>query len=238
MRALVLSDLHFEFHADSGRDLMKSIAAHSAGIDVCILAGDIVGFGGLTYIFEWFARLFPDVVYVQGNHEFYGCSRHKVNKRVKQLCDKFPNLHWLDNKAVKIHGQKIVGAPLWFMEDPLASSWDFSDFIHIPDFRSWVYEQNKKACRFLASTIRSEDVVITHHLPTFKSVAPQYRDACNAFFVCDIESMMRAASPRLWIHGHTHASLDYQLEETRVVCNPFGYPHELNPDFTFKVIDI
>lgn len=211
---------------------------HSTGFDVCILAGDIVGFDEINYILEWFSRIFPHVVYIQGNHEFYGCTRHKVNKRVQQLCDRTPNLHWLDNGVVQIKGQRFVGTPLWFLEDPLASSWDFSDFIHIHGFRSWVYEQNKKACRFLANTITSTDVVITHHLPTKKSVAPQYQDECNAFFVCDIESMMRAAKPKVWIHGHTHTSLDYQLEETRVVCNPFGYPHELNSDFTFKVLDL
>jgi Icc-related predicted phosphoesterase len=36
----------------------------------------------------------------------------------------------------------------------------------------------------------------------------------------------------LWIHGHTHESMDYTLAGTRVVCNPRGYlPDEPNPGF-------
>jgi hypothetical protein len=32
--------------------------------------------------------------------------------------------------------------------------------------------------------------------------------------------------PRLWVHGHTHTTCDYELGSTRVACNPYGYPHE------------
>jgi hypothetical protein len=27
----------------------------------------------------------------------------------------------------------------------------------------------------------------------------------------------------LWVHGHTHDSFDYEVNGTRVVCNPRGY---------------
>jgi len=29
----------------------------------------------------------------------------------------------------------------------------------------------------------------------------------------------------LWLHGHTHNNFDYNVNGTRVVCNPMGYPH-------------
>ena len=31
----------------------------------------------------------------------------------------------------------------------------------------------------------------------------------------------------LWIHGHTHNNFDYEVNGTRVVCNPRGDPHPL-----------
>jgi hypothetical protein len=43
--------------------------------------------------------------------------------------------------------------------------------------------------------------------------------------------------PALWLHGHVHHSLDYQLFDTRVVCNPRGYfDLELNPLFNPALI--
>ena len=46
--------------------------------------------------------------------------------------------------------------------------------------------------------------------------------------------------PRLWIHGHTHESFDYEIGKTRVVCNPRGYASteenkEFRPDYTLVV---
>jgi hypothetical protein len=30
----------------------------------------------------------------------------------------------------------------------------------------------------------------------------------------------------LWIYGHTHRASDLEVEGTRVISNPRGYPHE------------
>jgi hypothetical protein len=30
----------------------------------------------------------------------------------------------------------------------------------------------------------------------------------------------------LWIHGHMHDPFDYEINGTRVICNPRGYPGE------------
>ena len=35
----------------------------------------------------------------------------------------------------------------------------------------------------------------------------------------------------LWVHGHSHTAVDYDVAGTRVVCNPRGYPGE---DTDFK----
>ena len=32
--------------------------------------------------------------------------------------------------------------------------------------------------------------------------------------------------PKLIVHGHTHRRMDYMLGDTRVICNPRGYPGE------------
>ena len=48
----------------------------------------------------------------------------------------------------------------------------------------------------------------------------------NRFFVSDETPLILDKKPRLWVHGHTHLTCDYMLGETRVVCNPHGYPKE------------
>jgi hypothetical protein len=71
-------------------------------------------------------------------------------------------------------------------------------------------------------------VVATHRL----SIHPKYHeDALNPAFATDLDRLVRAPVA-LWIHGHTHESLDYVVNGARVVCNPRGYlPIEPNAAF-------
>jgi hypothetical protein len=102
-----------------------------------------------------------------------------------------------------------------------------NDFTAILGFTEWVYDVNQRAQRFLRAIVQPGDIVLTHHLPAQKSVAPQFRGSpLNSFFLCAQEPLMLVGKPAIWCHGHTHASADYRLGETRVVCNPFGYPGE------------
>jgi predicted phosphodiesterase len=70
-------------------------------------------------------------------------------------------------------------------------------------------------------------VVVTHHLPSGRSVAPKYaKDMVSAIYASNLpqDVLMGAA---VWIHGHAHTSFDYQIGDrersARVVCNPRGY---------------
>jgi predicted phosphodiesterase len=68
-------------------------------------------------------------------------------------------------------------------------------------------------------------VVVTHFAPHPRSIAPAYfGHRANPGFVLDLKNMMGPAA--LWIHGHTHTYFDYNVDGTRVVCNPRGIPGE------------
>ena len=67
-------------------------------------------------------------------------------------------------------------------------------------------------------------VVITHHAPTPRSIAPRFRrSALNPGFASNLERVIGRYQPALWIHGHMHDSVDVTLGATRVLANPGGY---------------
>ena len=39
----------------------------------------------------------------------------------------------------------------------------------------------------------------------------------------DLDPLIHARRPALWLHGHTHAQVDVVVGATRVVANPHGY---------------
>lgn len=86
---------------------------------------------------------------------------------------------------------------------------------------------HERARAWLAATLarpaEGPRVVVTHHLPSWRSVSPAYIGApSNPAFASDLDDLLPAAD--LWIHGHTHGSHDYLAAGCRVVCNPRGYP--------------
>jgi len=76
----------------------------------------------------------------------------------------------------------------------------------------------------LAKPFAGRTVVVTHHAPHPGSVSSQFQgDPVTPAFVSDLSGLINCRQPDLWIHGHTHASFDYHVGRTRVLCNPHGY---------------
>lgn len=105
MKLYVLSDLHLEF-----ADFEPDYAALGAA-DVVVLAGDIhIG----TKALRWARDTFQDkpIVYVVGNHEFYGHHWTTLLDDFRQQALQF-GIHFLENDAVTIGGVRFLGCSLW-----------------------------------------------------------------------------------------------------------------------------
>jgi predicted phosphodiesterase len=231
MRLQIMSDLHFEMHADQGAGFLGALDA--TGVDVLVLAGDITSarrFETLARTFAPLARKYRHVLYVPGNHEYYKASPAEVAENLARLERELPTVRVPDNGVAVIDGQRFVAGTMWFRNDPAATKLRgfLTDFQVIRDFEPWVYEQNAAFERALEAELRPGDVVLTHHLPAPGSIWPRFVGSpLNAFFLCDMTLYIESRRPKLWIHGHTHTRCDYRLGDTRVVANPLGYPKEL-----------
>jgi Icc-related predicted phosphoesterase len=247
MKLHILSDLHTE---------IADFSPPETGADVVILAGDIgVGLGGI----EWAAGHFPNhpVIYVPGNHEYYGQDITLIDELVKLSPE---NIQVLNNEAIVLNGVRFLGSTLWtdFRLNGESEAWyarqwarrSMEDFAAIklggrsftPEVsvglhdasRAWIASQ-------LATHFDGPGVVVTHHLPAAMSVAKRYEnDPLNPAFASRLEDVIERYQPDLWIHGHTHEPCDYELFGTRVVCNPRGYPREkrgtaFNPGLVFEL---
>lgn len=235
MKIHILSDLHTEF---SDFDPPETDA------DVVVLAGDIgVGSGGI----QWAQRQYPEVpvIYVPGNHEFYGRDVHDKNR----LFEAAPaNIHVLSDSPHEFDGVRFLGSTLWtdFKLYGEGEAWfsrrrarelieDFNSIktggrLFTPEDSVELHKASKAwLVSELRNTFQGATVVVTHHLPATPSIASEYRnDPLNPAFASRLEVVIERYQPDLWIHGHTHVACDYEIFGTRVVCNPRGYPSEFN----------
>jgi predicted phosphodiesterase len=247
----ILSDLHLEF---GDFDVPVTDA------DVIVLAGDIwQSSRGL----HWARRRFPEteIVYVLGNHEFYGGEFYDVLSACRRAAAD-TRVHFMENDGVNLGGVRFVGAALWTDfrlfgnsrqgDSMLYAQSRMNDFhaveIHdaagrrrrfAPQDVVPLHEESRAFLeRELAQAFNGKTVVVTHHLPSPSSVAARFvADPLTPCFCSNLNDLIVAAAPDVWVHGHTHDSFDYRIGRTRIVCNPRGYyPDELNPKFEPELI--
>lgn len=245
MRIFPLSDLHIEFENPN---------IQIPDVDVIILAGDIgVGNKGLKWIKEHIKEI--PVIYVLGNHEYYGNKYPSLIRNLKEET-KNTNISLLENETMKIDNLSFYGATLWtnyeiygqsriagyeceqVMTDfkkiriePKYSKIRHTDLIHIHKKTiKWLTES-------LAKNINKINIVITHHAPSVKSTPEIYKNKLvTAAYASNLENVIETYKPHLWIHGHIHTSSDYNVSNCRVICNPYGYPDERNKEFKEDLI--
>jgi Icc-related predicted phosphoesterase len=236
LRIRLLSDLHLEFAAWTPPPAKQ---------DVVVLAGDI--HNGLAGI-EWGAAHFEcPVLYVPGNHEFYGAQMAPLREAWRTA--RLPaHVHVLDNARIEIGGVRFLGTTLWTdfalerdVERAIAAaSRSMADYVAIRHGDRLLNARDTLALHrecldwlrgALAEPFAGKTVVITHHCPHRGSIAPQFKNAAtNPAFVSDLSELIARFPIDLWLHGHTHASRDYRVGDTRIVCNPRGYAHQLLPE--------
>ncbi|MES2729975.1 MAG: metallophosphoesterase [Pseudomonadota bacterium] len=108
MRILPLSDLHREIYPSRALGIDLSACRP----DVVVLAGDI---DKSSHAVEWAAETFKDipVLYVAGNHEFYGSNIDTVPARIHDACRETDNVFFLNGACKIIDGVRFLGATLW-----------------------------------------------------------------------------------------------------------------------------
>ena len=233
MRAWVFSDLHVDAAA-------YELPPAPANLDCIIIAGDVAD--GHDRSARWLREnvvpLGLPVVYVAGNHDFYGTDLSDDYAGIDQ--DAGVELLHPSRPTIEIAGTRITGSTLWTDysvsgDVDAARSWARRS---MPDMQSIDLGLRRIGTRDLLDmhrqhrmTIERElwgiydgpTIVVTHHAPHPKSLRSPMLTANDGSYASDLTATIEALEPAVWIHGHVHSSRDYYISATRVVCNPRGY---------------
>ena len=205
---------------------------------------------------------YKKVFFIMGNHEHY---HHRFDKTYNDLKALMPaNVTLLEKECFIYAGVVFLCGTLWtdlnrgnpitvftvknFMNDyrviqnfyPARSLY----YKLTPDVTVAEHRATLEYFKFILETNRDKPVVVlTHMAPSFQSVHETYKDAgdTNAGYASALdEFILDNENIKVWVHGHMHNPVDYQIGSTRVLANPRGYmPYEdkngFDPTFTFEV---
>ena len=247
MKIQIVSDLHLEFSDIN--------IQNTKGADVLILGGDIMlaekvlkpeSEYGVRFR-DFLKRVsfqFPHVIYIAGNHEFYGGYWSKSLEQLRMACGVHDNIYFLERDTKIIDDVVFVGGTLWtdmnkfdpltlhavrdMMSDYRAINNDAKGFIKLkPADTCERHRQTRDYIKQIVSDNKDKKIVVVgHHTPSFQSCHEQYSNdyIMNGAYHSDLSDiMLDNPQIKLWTHGHTHHCFDYVIGETRVVCNPRGY---------------
>lgn len=227
------SDLHLE---------ESNIQIDFSPFDYIIFAGDISqDFSLLPFLFLKIPNI--PTFYIPGNHEYERKNFQLVVPKLKEFEKDFPFLHILQNESFYIPDDNLefIGSTLWSNFE--SNGFYFKNEIkkwaekNIIDFFSIQYEQQKftpdlmekefnKSYSFLNFSLKNnthrKKIVITHFAPHKNSIPKEYKDQFGSpYWVNDLNELMGFSD--FWIHGHVHHSFSYEIEQTKILCNPRGY---------------
>ena len=248
-RLQVLGDLHLEHH--------RYAPTVASDIDAILVAGDVSPFPARRAIAElegMFGAAEVPVLYVLGNHEFYGGDWNRTLDAARERAAASEVVTLLEDDAYVLErGEeklRVLGCTLWVdleLDGRKAGEHLFhrapfmlTDFGQIDRGMgrlkpSDMIRRHKRSREWLdgqlAAKFDGPTVVLTHHGVGPGSVSRQYQgDPANGLFNSDLTELIEWRRPALWVHGHVHQSFDYLVGGTRIVVNPRGYPRE-NPSF-------
>ena len=242
MKIQLASDLHLEFL--ERRFPGDPIVEPATGADLLVLAGDIHnGTKAVAAFSDWPVP----VIYLAGNHEFYGNAWEQTRVDLRKACAG-TNIMFFDNDCIEIGGVRFLGCTLWtdFRQSGSTQSQcmrsveeALNDYRVIRTQEGILrardtledHEQSRRWLeRELAKPFAGKTVVVTHHGPHPLSIHPRFQGSesrVNTGFVSDLTPLVQKAD--LWLHGHVHDSFDYSdVGRCRVVANTAGYVKNLS----------
>lgn len=244
------SDLHLETRGGIHAPPSAYPAPHSP---LLVLAGDVYPAAAPEYkeVIRRVAEPFQLVLYVPGNHEFYGCPvpMDAAEARMREQCNSLSNVVYFNQASVRLGDTQFLGATMW--TNPTHHTWaagaqDISDYRFICGKKGAALTPrdtcaiHTRHCEWLAHALRrakrdrlaKRAVVITHHAPSMalsEQTVSRQPSLFPFYFSTDLTQFLQDPFITAWCFGHTHES--YQAEPQ--TCggpsfhtNALGYPGE------------
>lgn len=261
MKIAIHSDLHLE-----GNSLPDEFAEDTDTPDVVILAGDI-GVRHLHVDLFTIRQVYgpePVIIFVPGNHEYYGFDFHERNEGMKKICELNDILFLVAGNGIIVGDTYFIGSTCWSdmssirgapsPQDKAEVESGVSDFRMIRNGSSrWSADdmiarsiREKREIEALLHNAKGDPslkTVLISHFPLLLEVAnPIFpKDAFTSYFHNDWSDLILKYEPTAVVYGHNHYNSPVdRYGQSLLLSNQRGYNKEAsnktyNPNYLVEI---
>ena len=267
MKLAIFSDIHLEDKNTYQQQFnLGGLVVPDAKECVALIAGDLSNKPSqVVEALRFFAKHYQKVVFTYGNHEFYRTDMQSATKFICEGVADLSHVHVLNNQLIQLQDNWYVwGGTLWTdfnASNPMDMFYaknGMNDFrliketaesaVFTPEDSVRLHHQAMMSLTQWIEQIYADGkanhlaqrlIVMTHHAPTHKGTAKEYRHSpLNPAFSSHLDAFIEQHTELipLWVHGHKHNTIDEWVGDTRIVCHPMGYRDEGARNYAPKVM--
>jgi predicted phosphohydrolase len=222
MKISYISDLHFEYNPSFELN-------NDDNSDVLILAGDITTSKEMNKLQFWFDDIhqkWKDIIYVFGNHEYYGDylynvpdyqvtdNIHFISLTLWLPCNEYDCLELLDTYSHRRMKDSQMKSHCY---NKRALAKKFSENLSKFNFRDKIYLEDK-----LKNIDQDSKVVVITHFPPVKKCSQGSPYPYHQFFQGNLDDFLKEKKFKIdyWIYGHSHYNReDFEQYGIKFICN-------------------
>lgn len=251
----IMSDTHFELVKNS--QMLKSVdlywrkktsffnlrskSGNCEYIDeyykVLSACGDICSIDQMTVYLDKVSKLYDYVLFVPGNHEYYGQEMNTIDDELDTINEMYDNVHIFTptNERLLLRDDLLIhGTTLWAdvykgcrvnsKKTPICIGDKRLNHIDMNSLYDNAVEQLELTID--AASKRSLDtIVLTHHAPSL-SVKNIYHSNDHCGYVSDLSDLI--SNPLIaWVYGHTHCNITTTVNDVLITSSQWGSPKNI-----------
>lgn len=224
----------FNLRTKNGSNTDEVIDEHYRVLAAC---GDICSIDQMTVYLDKVSALYDYVLFVPGNHEYYGQEMNSINTALDDINKQYDNVHIFipGNERLLLRDDLMIhGTTLWAdvykgcrvnsKRTPISIDNRLLDYIDMNSLYDYAVEQLDNTIAISAD--RSLDtIVLTHHAPTL-SVRNIYYSNDHCGYVSDLTYLL--ADPLIaWVYGHTHSNITTTVNDVLITSSQWGSPRNI-----------
>lgn len=228
------SPSYFNLRTKDGLNIDENVDKYYRLLAAC---GDICSIEQLPTYLDEVSSLYDYVLFVPGNHEYYGKEMNSINVQLNIIHNDYSNVHifspgkerLLLRDDLAVHGSTLwadvyKGCRVNSKRTPISIGDRYLNYVDMNSLHEYAVKRLLDSMDYCL-TNDIDLIVLSHHAPSLSVKNIQHQnDHCG--YVSNLTDSITKPI-RAWIYGHTHLNVSTTIGDTLITSSQWGSPKNI-----------